>query len=69
LFQQNGVNNRRIGSACNGPITAQEVIGAASKIEPDIWPAERTYIDELVVVVLGGMFLRGQRNWDGKRDE
>jgi hypothetical protein len=63
------INSRRIRSARNRPVAAEEVIGRASKIETYVWPAESSYIDETVLVVLGGMFLRGQRNWDGQRDE
>src|SRR5579872_4362414 len=59
------INSRRIRSARNRPVAAQEVIGWASKIETYVWPAERSYIDEIVFVMLGRMFLRGQQNWDG----
>jgi hypothetical protein len=45
------------------------VIGRAIKIETHVWPAERSYIDEIVLVVLLVMFLRGHRNWDSQRDE
>ena len=48
---------------------AQQGIGVARRIEKEIRPAQRADVDELVFVVLGGMFLRGQRNRDGQRDE
>jgi hypothetical protein len=32
-------------------------------------PTERTDVYDRVLVMPGGMFLRGQRDWDGQRDE
>jgi hypothetical protein len=63
-----GVNNRRVRSACNHPVTAQEGIGVASRIKKKVWPTGSTDVDQLVFVVLGGMSRR-QRNRDGQRDE